>query len=265
MEEIDKKKIRRLVLDALREMGISPMGRSPSSGQQKKAALEGPRALIVFNSGLRRVDNALDQVRLIERYCGKSAFFTAQSARSTLCQEDIKEKAGGRCFLDTVSEEGLEKVLSVSDILILPTFCFRVASKVSSLVIDDFESALVFSALIQGKKVLATKDSFTFLDLLNNEALSKEIEGVVARLKSYGVTFCDTPNLLSAFLELKDGNNNNLSPNGGHGSLKLITGKIVTDAFEKGLQSIKLAKGGKITPLASDLAKEYSIRITKEL
>jgi len=260
MKEIDEEKIRRLVLESLKQIGINPAVTRQNAG----SGVDGPRALIVLNSGLRRVDEALEHVRLIKKQCSKAAFFTVSSARETLCKEDIREKAGGRCILDTVSEDGVEKVLSMSDILVLPTFCFTVASKVANLIVDDSESRLLFSALAQGKKVLATKDSFSFTGLVKNERIGAEIMHILEKLKDMGINFCETQDLEKAFMELVSSDNKESQRNESNdreASMKLITAKVVTEAFEKGNQRIKLAKGGKITPLARDLAKEYSIEI----
>jgi len=44
-------------------------------------------------------------------------------------------------------------------------------------------------------------------------------------------------------------------------ALNLITAKSINTAVDNNQTSIMLASGGKVTPLARDLAKEYDIKI----
>ena len=110
------------------------------------------------------------------------------SARSWVCGEDVREKAGSKCILDTVKPEGLEKALQKADILVLPTFCFKTAAKVARLIGDDQESTIVLSALIQDKPVLATNDGFTLLNTLSNKGIRDEIKRILGKLESFGMS-----------------------------------------------------------------------------
>ena len=262
MEHLDEKKIRLLVIQTLRQMGLMPA----AANHQPNSQATRPRALIVFNGGLRLTDEALEQVQRIKKLCSKTAFLTVPAARGVLCKDDIKGRVGGRCILDTVSRDGVEKVLSVSDVLVLPTFCFNVAVRVANLFVEDFEAQLVFTALMQGKKVMATRDSFSFLELVKNEKIQNEIDLVLKKLEGMGVRLCETRDLENAFLDLfgpEEKSQNTGSPKQQVGA-RLITGRLISEAFEKGIKTIKLATGGKVTPLARDLAKEYSIEIVSE-
>ena len=140
---MQKEVISNIVREVLNEKGLLE---SPSRGSVKNR-IRRPRAvpavLSVFHAGVRKLEQALEQVRAIEKIAGRSSVFTVNSARSWVCGADVKEKAGIRCILDTVKPEGLEKALLKSDILVLPTFCFKTAAKVSRLISDDQESAIV--------------------------------------------------------------------------------------------------------------------------
>ena len=112
--------------------------------------------LIVFQAGVRRLEEALKQLPALEAPAGWSGVYTVPAVRSRVCGADVREFSSGTpCILDTVKPEGLEKVLARADVLVLPTLCLMVASKVAHLMCDDPESRLVFSALLQGKQVLA--------------------------------------------------------------------------------------------------------------
>jgi hypothetical protein len=153
----------------------------------------------VFQAGVRLLEQALQQLPLLEARAAWTGVYTAPAVRSRVCGADVRGQGGSPCILDTVKPEGLEKVLARSDVLVLPTFCFQVAAKVSLLLADDPDSSLVFSALIQGKRVLAARDGFMLYETLTNPALRAEIAGVLKKLEGFGVVFCPTRELAETF------------------------------------------------------------------
>jgi len=267
---MQKEVISKIVREVLREKGLigTPAGRPVKNRVQRPRSA--PAVLNVFHAGVRKLEQALEQVRQIEKIAGRSSVFTVNSARSWVCGADVKEKAGTRCILDTVKPEGLEKALLKSDVLVLPTFCFKTAVKAAHLISDDQESAIVFSALVQGKKVLAARDGFTICDLLLNEGIRAEMDRILARLESFGMIFCETDQLCAAFQKIVDEEKKiespakkNPSTNPMPRALKLVTAKDIQMAVASGRGPIMLAPGGIMTPLAKDLAKEYAIKIIK--
>jgi ethanolamine utilization protein len=216
------------------------------------------------------LEQALEQVRLIEDIAARSSIFTVNSARSWVCGEDVREKAGSRCILDTVKPEGLEKALQKADILVLPTFCFKTAAKVARLIGDDQESTIVLSALIQDKPVLATRDGFTLLDTLSNKGIQDEIKRVLGKLESFGMIFCKTDQLATTFQKVMTGSNksvpsetNKESGNRTAPVRSLITAIDIRMAAGNNIDAMTLAPGGLITPLARDQAREYAIKIIR--
>jgi hypothetical protein len=266
MSSITLEEIRKIVRDVVSEL----MPTEPASSQARSASSkdQGLRVLIVFHAGVRKLDEALKQVRLIEEIAGKSGVFTGESAREWVCGNDVKEKTGVRCILDTIKPDGLEKVLERADMLILPTLCIKVAAKVAHLTCDDQESNIVLSALLQGKKVLASRDGFLLCDVLVNLKLRDEIEWILNKLESFGVVFCPTNRLKATFQELavstqspKTSTSTEAIVDDATPALNLITAKSINTAVDNNQNSIMLASGGKVTPLARDLAKEYDIKI----
>jgi hypothetical protein len=257
-----KKIVREVINDLQLDATVSPGPKKPNG------SVAGPRALIIFHSGVFKLDVALTQVHLIESIAGKTGVFTAESARASICGDDVKMKAeGSRCILDSVRPDGLEKVLEKADILVLPTFCMQVASKVANLTCDDQGSGIVLSALLRGKKVLAARDGFMTWKILSNEVLREAIEQILKKLENFGMVFCKTEELSATFRRIT-------SPGKSEGGiarselqaseapvLSLVTAKDINRAVENKEKSVRLARGGKVTPLAKDLAKEYSIVI----
>ncbi len=268
-----KKEISKIVRQVLSETG--PARESSSGPSARRAANPGHGAAVlnIFHAGVRKLDQALEQVQKIEATARRSSVYTLESARSWVCGADVKEGAGIKCILDTVKPEGLEKALQKADIMVLPTFCLKTAAKVARLICDDQESGIVFSALLQGKRVLAANDGFLVCDILVNDALRTEIERILKKLEGFGMVFCPTDQLHPTFQKMLSGvEKTKISPTtrksrtpeekGTH-SKRLVTAKAIYMAVDENQNSIILAPAGIVTPLARDLAKEYSIKILK--
>ncbi len=266
MSSVSSEKIEKIVRDVVAELGLRVAERGLIGGSATPE--KGTRALFVLHSGFGKLDEAMNQVRLIEEMVTKSGVFTGESARSFICGDDVREKTGSRCLLDTVNPKGLEKVLAIADVLVLPTFCLGVAAKVTHLIGDNQESDIVLSALLQGKKVLASRDSFMVNETLTNEKLKDEIVGIVKKLEGFGVVFCPTDQLSEVFKQMispieSSGKEiaKDMSAEKKLSALNLITAEHVHVAVNENRVSIELASGGKVTPLARDLAKEYFVKI----
>jgi hypothetical protein len=267
---MQKEVISKMVREVLKEKGLlTRTTAKPVSGRVQRARPT-PAVLNVFHPGVRLLEQALEQVRLIEALAARSSTFTVNSARSWVCGDDVREKTGSRCILDTVKPEGLEKALQKADFLVLPTFCYKTAAKVARLIGDDQESTIVLSALLQDKPVLATNDGFTLLNTLANQRIRDEIKRILGKLENFGVVFCRTDQLAATFQEMvarvnksapsetKIASGNQTAP-----GRALITAKDIRLAANNNQDTITLARGGLITPLARDQAGEYGIKIIK--
>ena len=270
MDAMNKEVIGNMVREALQEKGL--LKRTVESPPRKRINQDRarPAVLNVFHPGVRRLEEALAQVRMIEGIAARSATFTVNSARSWVCGDDVREKTGSKCILDTVKPDGLEKALQKADILVLPTFCFKTASKVARLIGDDQESSIVLSALVQDKPVLAANDGFTLLNSLANQGIRSEIQQTLSKLESYGMVLCQTDHLAATFQKIISGGSKSTSVESIKESGKpaapgrnLITAKDVRIAADNNQRALTLARGGLITPLAKDQARECGIRIVR--
>jgi len=140
-----KNKIKRLVQEVLADLSVKKVS-TPKPNRQ------GPKVLTVFHAGVCRLDKTFEQIKSIGELSDKLGIYRGESARSLVNLNELKEKSKVRCILDKSGPAGLEKVLDVCEILILPTFAFPAAAKVASLLADDLESGIVLSALMKGKK-----------------------------------------------------------------------------------------------------------------
>ncbi len=269
MSTIDVEDVKKIVRDVLGEL----RGSEPVKTERKlsQPEVKGPRVLILFHAGVRKLDDALEQTRIIEEAAGKSGVFTGESARQWVCGADVKERAGAQCILDTVRPDGLEKVLERADVLVLPTLCLRVAAKVANLTCDDEESMILFRALLMGKKILASNDGFLICDILANDNIREEIDRILNKLEGFGITFCETGQLSRVFTQIIASGETKVVETPSETTpeqeetpgYRLITAKIVNAAVDNKENTIRLASGGKVTPLARDLAGEYEIRIVE--
>jgi len=267
---MNKEQISIIVREVLREKGLLDRPAVKSTAKRIQRPCPTPAVLNVFHPGVRFLESALEQVRLIENMAGKSSVFAVRSARDWVCGQDVKDKSGCKCILDTVKPEGLEKALHKADILVLPTFCFKTAAKVAQLIDDSQETAIVISALMQRKPVLAANDGFTLLNTLSNEGIRAEIKRILAKLESFGMVFSRTDQLAATFEKLMTGMDSRIpseqqrdSSDPAASTVRLITAKDVRQAVNENQKSIPLAPGGIITPLAKDQAKEYNIKIVR--
>jgi hypothetical protein len=153
---------------------------------------------------------------------------------------------------------------------VLPTFCLKTGAKIASLICDDQESGIVFTALLQGKKILASRDGFLLCDILVNNKLQQEIDRILKKLEGFGMVFCNTDQLHATFQKMATSNENPESHSNTPtapdiekkvSSNRLITAKDINLAVDNKQKSITLAPGGILTPLARDLAREYAIKI----
>ncbi len=269
---MQKEEISNIVREVLRERGLLDNSINKTDPKHIRRSRTSPAVLNIFHAGVRKLAQALEQVRLIEQAAGRSSVFTVESARSWVCGADVREEAGVFCILDTVKPDGLEKALQKSDILVLPTFCLKTGAKVASLICDDQESGIVFTALLQGKKILAARDGFLICDILVNDKLQQEIDRILKKLAGFGMVFCNTDQLHATFQEMTLSKDNLDSPsdtkttpdNGIDGSVsRVVTAKDINLAVDNKQNTIRLAPGGILTPLARDLAREYAVKIIK--
>jgi glycosyltransferase involved in cell wall biosynthesis len=268
---MQKEVISKIVREVLQEKGLLENPALKTASKRIDRPCPTPAVLNVFHPGVRYLEMALEQVRRIEIMAGKSSVFTVPSARAWVCGQDVREKSGCKCILDTVKPEGLEKTLHKADILVLPTFCFKTAAKVARLINDSPETAIVISALMQGKPVLAANDGFSLLDTLSNEGIREEIQCILGKLENFGMVFCNTEQLAAVFKKVvlsrqmpaKPANQEDSNPQR-KPAPRLITAKDIQIAVDNKQRSIPLAPGGIITPLARDQAKEYAIRIDNQ-
>lgn len=268
MNNIDEQNVRQIVKQVLEEMGSStkPGGDRPRSVSAKN----GPNVLVIFHSGVAKLEEAINQVRMIQELAAKSSVFTDQSARRWVCGEDVRKQAGTRCILDTVKPEGLEKVMERADVLVLPTFCIKVGAKVVSLICDDQASGIVCSALARGKKVLASRDGFLLTETLSNIRLGEEIKRILQKLEEFGMVFAPTDQLSAMFRKLslqplESGNHQEekVQVSGDKHLRKIITARDINSAANEKKGTVHVTKGGVVTPLARDLAKEFGIEIVE--
>ena len=102
---MQKEQISKIVREVLKEQGLLDSPAAKSDSKRVKRPRSTPAVLNVFHPGVRKLAQALDQVKQIESIAARSSVFTVDSARAWVCGQDVKEKSGCKCILDTVKPE----------------------------------------------------------------------------------------------------------------------------------------------------------------
>ncbi len=257
-----KDRVEKAVREVLKEMGLADAAPRP----------QGPRVLVVYHTGLERLDEALAQVARIESLAEKTAFWQGPEAREMMCPADLKDRTGARCSLNTVNDEGLSRVLDRSEVVVLPCLSLKVAARVVRLTADCQGSDLVLTALLKGKQVIAANDCFLPPGAGIASGLRTEMKKTLAALAGYGAILRPTTELartyeslgrqgqISAGRAVRAGDADLPRPP----ALSLVTARDITSASQAGENKVYLAPKGLSTPLARDLAKEYGLEIIRE-
>jgi len=256
--------IRELIVETLKELG-------PASARRVgcREARDGPKVFILYDAGLFRVGEALDQVAKIAARAGKAAYFRGARARSLMGDTDVKSLTGVCCSLDDTSSEGVMKVLLRADVLVAPTLSLRVAARVARMTSDCQGSELLMSALLAGQKVVAADDGFKAAGAPMARGLKEEIAKTLAVLADYGVTFCPTAALADTFESAVRGATPGVpkaeeAKGNGRAGLSLVTAADIDRASLEGCRQVLVARKGIVTPLAADLGKERKVEIVRE-
>ena len=123
MDSVTIDKIKRLIHQALADQNLK-------GTLKQKPNNPGPKVMVMFHSAVYRLDETLEQVKCIGKISKRLSVYRGESARSLICIDEVRKKSQIRCVLDKAGSSDLEKILDLSDILILPTFCCSTAAKV---------------------------------------------------------------------------------------------------------------------------------------
>ena len=96
---MDREQINIIVRDVLQQKGLLDRSTVKSAAKRIKRPCPTPAVLNVFHPGVRYLESALEQVRLIEKMAGKSSVFTVHSARDWVCGQDRAVVAAQLCDL----------------------------------------------------------------------------------------------------------------------------------------------------------------------
>lgn len=262
--EVLKATIRRLIAEAAGQV-VAPAGEKPA-----RTKGDGPRVLVVYHTGLERLEEALDQVGRIEVLAEKTAFFQGPDARAVMCGDDLKSATGARCSLNSASFEGLGRVMDHSQVVLLPCLSLKVAVRVAGLNLDCQGSELVATALMKGKTVLAASDAFIAPGVDLSPGLTARVTDIRSQLEDMGLILSPTAGLAEAYQALATpagaaAAGDKQPPAPVAQALSLVTGKDIIAAAQEGRTKVAVSAGGLVTPLALDAAKEYSVKIDREI
>ena len=180
------------------------------------------------------------------------------------CETDLKEASGARCLLSGLPPESFDKVLSLSDWLVIPAMPLTTAAGAAGL--NGPANCRLIKAMLAGKKILVADDAFRHPGMTYAPALEQRIAGIMETLRSYGLVTAPMDKMAEAFARAaavsaapaKDGG----KPAGQ--ALAYVSAAQVRDALTAGQTSLRVTARGKIGPLAKDLAREGGLKLERE-
>jgi hypothetical protein len=250
---VNREEIKKVLLEVLRE----------NASKAKK----GPRLFFIYNEGLESLDIALREATTISKAAGNTSFYQGPKAHSLMGKRDVKVLTKANSSLNTATNENMARVLDHADMLILPTLSLRVIERVANLRGDCQDSHIILTALLKGVKVLAASDGFIKPGVKLAKGLEGEVNLLLKSLIDKGVSLCSTKELSATYFSLigeEKASPEIVEAKNMAQALSLITARVVTDAAGVGEKEVYVTKKGLITPLATDMAKEYSIKILRE-
>ena len=141
--------------------------------------------------------------------------------------------------------------------IVIPTLSCAMAAKLSLGMADTPCAYLVFQALLQGKRVVATSDGFEISDESEiPPEMSKLGQDYIKTLSDFGVQFVATDQLGKTVLS--DGTHH-FTPDS-VGRRNVITASVI-DGLASGVREFRYTNPAIITPLARDLAARKGIRL----
>ena len=167
--------VKATIRGVLREMGL--LGRPPRK--------TGPRVLFLLHGGNPRQDLAMEQIRLMEQVAGKTSLLLTDASQFCECETDLKEASGARCLLSGLPPESFDKVLSLSDWLVIPAMPLTTAAGAAGL--NGPANCRLIKAMLAGKKILVADDAFRHPGVTYAPALEQRIAGIMETLRSYGL------------------------------------------------------------------------------
>jgi hypothetical protein len=142
--------------------------------------------------------------------------------------------------------------------IVIPTLSCAMAAKLSLGMGDTPCAYLVFHALLQGNRVIATSDGFEISDSSEiPPEISKLGQSYIKTLSDFGVQFVTTVQLAETILS--DGTRR-FSPANSMGGQNIITASVI-DELASDVREFRYTKPAIITPLARDLAARKGIRL----
>ena len=141
--------------------------------------------------------------------------------------------------------------------IVIPTLSCAMAAKLSLGIADTPCAYLVFQALLQGKRVIATSDGFEISD--GSEVppeISKLGQDYIKTLSDFGVQFITTERIAETVLS--DGAHH-FNPDSVRGQ-NIITASVI-DGLASDIREFRYTNPAVITPLARDLAARKGIRL----
>ena len=272
---MDKEKLVELVkAEIIRQLGIE------SLAGKDKGAVPCKHALAIFTGGTIGLEESLIELQKIQALHIEVSVVLSMAAEKIIGIDLIKKQLGSNINLVTTHSPYPGKLLRDSDFVIVPVLTQNTVAKLAYTLSDTLPSTLIMQGLMMGKPILAAMNAADPQDgwrIQKNmgratPALAESLRQNLKKVESYGIELVHVDQLAIGSQKILDriGKKAFCSPQGeshdmGRGKKSILDAETIKAAASNGLKSITTTNNTIITPLARDVAREYSIEIVQEL
>jgi len=246
---------------------------------KEKATLPCKQALIIFTGGTIGLEQSLIELQKIQALNIEVSVVLSMAAEKIIGMDLIKKHLGSNINLVTTHSPYPGKLLRDADFVLVPVLTQNTVAKLAYTLSDTLPSTLIMQGLMMGKPILAAMNAADPQDgwrIQKNmgkctPALAESLRQNLKKVESYGIELVHVDHLASSSQKIIDrmekkawDSQHSDSKDIHRGKKSILDAEAIKVAANNGLKSITIAKDAIITPLARDVAREYSIEIVQE-
>ena len=263
MTGMDEATIRRIVDLCVREIRKLPPREPGGACESERPCDARPKLLAVFTGGMKGAEAALTELEGLRKNYRITGAASASAIR--MFGKDRLAAAADE-WIDGTENPAEACGIDGFDAVVFPTLSQNTAAKAAQGIRDGFACDAMASALLAGRRVVATRDSVC--PGCAGGAYAGMLRTILERLVAFGVGLCDANDLGAAVRGCSAPAPAPASPEpprkpAAKGKKTVITASVVQDAARAGKTEIVVDAAALLTPLARDEARERGIRFVR--
>lgn len=262
---MDNEKLVELVAaEVLRRLGL---GSSPAIEPDKPQY----KALAIFTGGSIGLATGLEEVKKLQEMGTELTVVLSQAAETIIGENWIREKLGSQVEIVTSQSPYPGKHLRSADIVLVPVLTQNTAAKLAHTLSDTMVCTLIIQALMLGKPVIAASNAADPLDNWRVQknmakappALREALAANLTKIAAFGITLTPVEQLAAAAKKIIITEKAPELPSAVRTPAKkqVLDAEAVRRIAQSGAQTLSVARGTIITPLARDIARDLNVAI----